>query len=803
MSRLFDFLIAQPRSTLLAVVTFTILVGLGALKLRIDFSPEQVYVGQDNSVAFCEAHKRMFRFEDSIVLVVLEATDNQSLMREDCLRWMKALANGVRPVEGVRSVTSLVTLERPRISLRGEDRVTWSPLLREDLYSDPQYLQDSLKRIPLLNDTLISSDNQMMMTLIDLDPAGRTITRVTQRVNAIADVIADLPAPADTDTFISGVPAIRVDVINSIIRDQFEMVPLCSALFLVVSFVIFRSLKVTLLALVAALTSVVLTMGLMGWFGITFSVMSNMIPALLLIIGAANNVHVLSRFQVEVRQSGQDYATCAKATMMEMSKTCFLTLATTGIGFGSLLVARSELLQSLAVQAAAGMACCYFGLMFVLPQTLILCGSALARSRQQVNDELATGGGNPQDGTPSAERPQTSRLDSVWRTFGAVIARYSVVIVAFHLLLAAWTLWSSRNIPVNSYMFETYDGDHPTMEAVRKIDEHMSGLISLEVQLRAEDRDALFQPEVAMALAEVRTQMAVDDRVTFYRDYVEFLSEFDRGRTLKGDREEVAASLKRIQLALRQINDPDVTSSFLAREEPAARVMMRIHDVGSAGMKSLIADLDVILKKELPDNISFDITGDAYLHAICMDAFVRDLFSSLVAASGVIFLLITLLFRSLRIGLIAAVPNMFPLVMTLGYLHIRGYELTAGNVLVFAISLGIAVDDTIHFLARFRDERKSAEPLEAIQNTLHSSGRAIVLTSVLVVSGLSVLVFSDFVPTRRFAELTAITMCSALPGDVILLPALLNLFGHAGRLGWRGPGKASDETVIRAAEECE
>ena len=159
-----------------------------------------------------------------------------------------------------------------------------------------------------------------------------------------------------------------------------------------------------------------------------------------------------------------------------------------------------------------------------------------------------------------------------------------------------------------------------------------------------------------------------------------------------------------------------------------------------------------------------------------MDAFVRDLFYSLFAASGVIFLIITVLFRSLRVGLISSVPNMFPLVMTLGYMHLRGYELTAGNVIVFAISLGIAVDDTIHFLARYRDERKRSEPLQAVQNTLHSSGRAIVLTSVLVVSGLSVLVFSDFVPTRRFAELTAITMCSALPGDVILLPALLNLF---------------------------
>ena len=121
--------------------------------------------------------------------------------------------------------------------------------------------------------------------------------------------------------------------------------------------------------------------------------------------------------------------------------------------------------------------------------------------------------------------------------------------------------------------------------------------------------------------------------------------------------------------------------------------------------------------------------------------------------------------------------------MTLGYMNLRGYELTAGNVIVFAISLGIAVDDTIHFLARYRDQRKLLSSEQAVQEALSSSGRAIVLTSVLVVSGLSILVFSDFVPTRRFAELTAVTMCAALPGDVILLPALLKLFGGSRKQG--------------------
>ena len=204
--------------------------------------------------------------------------------------------------------------------------------------------------------------------------------------------------------------------------------------------------------------------------------------------------------------------------------------------------------------------------------------------------------------------------------------------------------------------------------------------------------------------------------------------------------------------------------------------MLRVSDIGSLGFKQLVSDVHEVVRKELPNDLRYEVTGDAWLHAVCMDQFVRDLFYSLLAASGVIFVLIGILFRSLRTGLVSSVPNLFPLTMTLGYMYLRGYELTAGNVIVFAISLGIAVDDTIHFLARYREEAKSSDDrVDVVSRTLSSSGRAIVLTSCLIVSGLSVLVFSEFMPTKRFAELTAITMFAALPGDVILLPAMLSL----------------------------
>jgi predicted RND superfamily exporter protein len=116
---------------------------------------------------------------------------------------------------------------------------------------------------------------------------------------------------------------------------------------------------------------------------------------------------------------------------------------------------------------------------------------------------------------------------------------------------------------------------------------------------------------------------------------------------------------------------------------------------------------------------------------------------------------------------------MTPLILTMGYMGLKGYDLNAGNVVVFSLSLGIAVDNTIHFLTRFREEIQRHTIHDALRRTVEFTGRAIVLSSLITISGLAVLTLSEFAPTRHFAELTGFTMLSALVGDLILLPATL------------------------------
>ncbi|MCA9036826.1 MAG: MMPL family transporter [Planctomycetaceae bacterium] len=785
-----QILINFPRTALTGWLILSAVLTTGCLWLKFDFSPESVYSGQDEIVAFCNRHKQLFRFEDSVCLVVLESTDGRSLLRGDCFRWLDEFCASVSHVDNVEHVSSLATLQRPRIDLNAalrdtpvNDPIRWGPLLTASDLSTDERISERLDRLPLLNDLLISDDRTLLLTVVTLDSSLRGIGMITPPVEAIEQIIHQSQLPSATRVRLSGVPPIRIDIIRSLERDQTMMVPICAFMFVVVSAIMFRSLIMTSLSLLAVMLAVGNTVGLMGWTGQPFNLLSNVVPPLALIIAAANAVHIVNRFQKLIGAGNRPVREVTLEVMNEMSVTCFLTLATTAIGFGSLLLARSELLRTLAIQASVSMLFSYCSLIIVLTSGLTIAGDHL---RLQAHRAAARASQRY-----TQLRKVTGRVAPVFDAGWAWIIRNAVVVVVLHVILAGATLWWVRDMQVNSFIFETYEADNPAMETVHLLDEKLSGIISLEVQIQAEDPDEFFSPEVASGLQQFRKQMSEDRRVTFYRDYLQVLAAID-ARSMSDDPGIAAAALRRIRRVTNRYDLTPITRDFLSEPEKSARIMMRVHDVGSAGLKELIADVELRLRRNMPATLGCHVTGDAALHAVCMDEFVRDLFVSLIAASGVIFALIAVLFRSIRTGLVASVPNLFPLVMTVGWMQLRGFELTAGNVIVFAISLGIAVDDTIHFLARFRQESElTGNRQKAVWQTILTSRKAIVLTSILIVCGLSVLFCSDFVPTRRFAELTAITMLAALPGDLVLLPALLALFGRC-----RGPADSPPELTL-------
>ena len=205
---------------------------------------------------------------------------------------------------------------------------------------------------------------------------------------------------------------------------------------------------------------------------------------------------------------------------------------------------------------------------------------------------------------------------------------------------------------------------------------------------------------------------------------------------------------------------------------------VRVRYLGSRSMCALVDRLNEGLAAAfdgLP--VRARLGGQSVDYARVIRWVVQEFMISFVGTSVVILTLIGLLFRSIRMGLIAVIPNAVPLAVTWGYIGLMGYDMNISNIIIFSIGLGMAVDDSVHALARFRQEiAVDGDVSAAIHRCYRSTGRAIILTTIVIVVGMSVLLASNFVPTRRFAELTAVTMIAAVLGDVILLPACLKLF---------------------------
>jgi predicted RND superfamily exporter protein len=275
--------------------------------------------------------------------------------------------------------------------------------------------------------------------------------------------------------------------------------------------------------------------------------------------------------------------------------------------------------------------------------------------------------------------------------------------------------------------------------------------------------------------------------VLFARSYVDFHDALGAELTARAPRaaadqetdEELSRRLERSTWVVERVGDSMNYRSFMTGDGRHARILLKVRDLGTHRLRALDERLAAELAATFPpgSRLTASLTGDAYVNTVAMNGVIHDLRSSLLSAAAVIFAIIAIGFRSLRIGLISAIPNVTPLLCTLGYMGWRGYDMNVGNVIVFTISLGIAVDDTVHYLARFREQMaKTHDPLQAVQYAYQTTGRAMLIVTLLIVGGLAVLLFSEFVPTRRFAELTSVTMVAALLGDLFILPACLLVF---------------------------
>ena len=340
------------------------------------------------------------------------------------------------------------------------------------------------------------------------------------------------------------------------------------------------------------------------------------------------------------------------------------------------------------------------------------------------------------------------------------------------LVLAA----AGSQVRANSHILEMYPEGHRTWQAVKAFEDGMGGVVPMQFVVEGPP-DALLNPATLAAMATMEEELRARSVVGWTASPASWLA---RLHPLLSGEDGLPTSREAIsqELLVAELSGELPLNEVLSPDRSVGRILMLCHDAGGRNYLTMKAEVEARAAELFAgQGVRTDLTGDGMLAATGLHQLVNDLASSILLAMLVILLTLWVLLRNLRMALISVVPNVIPLLVTLAWLWLIGVDLQITTIVSFSVAIGLAVDDTIHFLVRYQQERDHGHPQrEAMRRTFMGAGQAIVMTSVLLVSGLGVLAFTDINSTRYFGQLTAITLVAALLADLFVTPALLYTF---------------------------
>lgn len=641
-----------------------------------------------------------------------------------------------------------------------------TPVVEGDVVTDEdvEELRQALEGSELVRGRLVSPDRTVAVSALflrEIEPR-----EMRRRVEELRQWLSSNPPPEGVGVHLGGLPYLRSAIVENIRADQITLVPLTllvSMLFLALTL---RWLWGVLLPVGAVALTAVMVVGAMGLVGEPMNVLNNIIPTLLIIIGISDSIHLLSRYREELQRGDGDRDRAVRGMVRAMAVACFLTSLTTSVGLASLAISRTVMLRHFGVTAAAGVVVAYLVTITFVPLVVSWVKKLPPRS---------SGSG--------------AEIDVFLMRVTAWVLHRPWQILAVTSALLALAIYGALQIRVDHALLDQFDESDPVYVTTRLLEEQLDGVRPLEVSLRSEAEGRFFDPTLLAEIDEVARWakardevLAVTSQTNILRESLFLLSRDETARTLPF----VSEAQVRALHALMSARDPGRSplKAWVTPDGRHMRLQIKVRDIGAQATMRFIDALDARFAESLSgDAVDVAYTGEAYDGSVGMDAVVTDLLGSLLTAIGIIFVLLSLLFRSLRLGLLSIPPNLLPLVGTMAYMVVRGIPLNAATGIVFSVALGLGVDGSIHVLARFREETREKGFLAhaALIRAARGTGRAIVVSSVTLAAGFAVLLWSSFIPVQRFGELIAVTVFMTLFATLIVQPALLKVAGMSER----------------------
>lgn len=735
---------------------FTVVCAFQLPKLRFDFSPEAMLEFSEEEIQYQKDFDKKFSSISDIFLVVV--SHEESLLTASRLGDLRELTDSLETFDGVAKTYSLARVpqadESPMALLRGLQPIVGTETLTEQEVTD---IRARVRQSALLKGNLISEDEHHALIMVMLKPEAVEPDDFFGVLTKIQDYVNTWQSQNDHAAYkieYGGLPFIRAMTVDSMKRDQFILWPVVGIIYIVALCVLFRSFWQAVLPLICVGCVVLWAIAIMIWCGIPVTMINNTLPLLILVIGVTNSIYVLMRMMDE-RKKGKEHKIAVRDGVYRVALATLLTTATTAVGFGSLAVARASILNSFGIITAVAVMLVYVAIIFLMPQ---------AASLIKLDPKTKESADAAKDGV--IEKVVSAITDFCIRR------KWLVMLGAFVLL--AGSIAAGTQVEFNSKVNDVFEEGHPIAQTNLLIEKQLGGMLPLEIDIKADEEQFFGKAENMKIVCDLQARMAAHEGVISTLSFCDLLKE--AGVTFDTLPDQTQYSLR---LAAMTKLQREQVGQYITSDRNNVHITVRIPDNGVQHSDKTIKDLQNMAAATFDGtSISYRFTGVAYNSTRGIDIFVDDLFNSLMMAFGIIFLLLFGAFRSFYAGITAVIPNVLPLCITLAVIPLYGYGLNTTSVLVFTISIGLAVDNSIHIISRFRQEYRFKTSVEdAIRLAMRSSGRAICQSNILLCVGLAVLFISNFEPIVRVGTLTITTIASSLMISLVVLPAELALLG--------------------------
>ena len=768
------FILSNRIAILVVFFLFTVFMAWKASYVKLSFMGSKILPLTDSAFIKYNNFKSQFGEDGNMMVLGVSSPD---LLKKDQFNEWKALAAEIQKVEGIKQVLSIGNLYDLQKDTSNQ-RFVLKQLSGTTVLSDTE--MDSIKQriyeLPFYEGLLYNKESHATLMAINIDTKILNTNTRAPIIQSILDKADAFSKRNKLEVHYSGLPFIRTAVSKLVSKEFVLFLGLSILVAAVILFIFFRRLYPVIFPILLVIVGVIWSLATLVMFGYEITILTGLIPPLIVIIGIPNSILLLNKYHNELRKHG-DKAKALHVTILRISETTLIANITAAIGFGVLFFTGSALLVEFGVVAALNVMATWFICLCLIP----IIFSYL-----------------PVPALKAQEEHDNSILHKLLVKTDYLVHHRSKLIYSVTMIITLISMIGVLKINVNGYVVDDLPQNSPIIRDLKFFEKNFEGILPLEVSIDTRKKNGVLN---------LSTIKKVDRMEEMISEYPEFSRSVSLNKALKyasqafynGDPQffRIPNDMEK-NFVLSYLGNSggnnDMLKGFVDSNKQVARVSFQMADVGSKRMNELLKELkpriDSILKPERYDVL---LTGSSIIFSKGTDYMLMHLMESILLAIALISLLRLAQFKDVRIMFISLLPNVIPLIITAGLMGFFNIPLKPSTILIFTIAFGLASDQTIYFLTRYQQELLSTDfsTSKVISDTIIETGISMTHIALVLFFGFGIFTASTFGGTMILGLLLSITLIIALVSNLTLLPALLVLLDKRKR---RKIAKANGET---------